>query len=182
MRKYLSRIFIIGALVIFFGASAKNYNLYYNIEDGVISQPIKEIAELAGVKIKNEKDLGSITDTLQKAWFSGGSKQGKSFLGKYHFLTISSDRSQRIKEICVEKLGWKNDIYPSRKSEHYKGILICGVFLITMETRIAFYKKLIQKHPEMAKLPVYLMTGVRSLEHSEKKALKKMGYDSITDE
>ena len=147
--------------------------LFYNPKTNEVSQAIKDLLELTGIKVKDYQ-LETVTNAIQ-----GKSHPEQSWLrtGERWKITskLAEEVGEKIVSIILNDLKFGEEIYPNNPSTA-EGFVLFGSSLKTVRQRVAFLNALVREKSIPIK-PIYLLGGERPLS-AEQEETKDSIFDA----
>jgi len=174
-------ILITGTISLYFHNKASPLiNISFFNKQELASDDIVRLLGYTGIRIQNDRlvpednwpkakltlksrSLQEITDAVQGnidpevAWKRPSHLQRWEKISSFSF---SSDQLIQIRDICFNKLGFSQEVFPKEKS--YQGVFVPGGILQRVRFRLSFLNKLINTNINKPK-QIYTLTGDRFL-------------------
>lgn len=130
------------------------------------SPVILKILDITKKNPEKKTSLNDINTIFQKYYFQKNKERFDMILDE------TDDICERLIDICLKDLNFSCPKWPgAQQIKKCQGIILLGSTVAVMTQRIGFLKLLIQAHPGLKKVKIYLLTGRRTLTSEEKQSV-----------
>ena len=137
-------------------------NPYFD-EKGQAKEGLIHLLQVTGAPLPDKRDLASIAVILEKSpWSSAPGTDRWDMVLASSIQEKSPSVASEIIRICEQELGLESVVYPE-KNKKYLGVLFLGATLKRVVDRLEFYKKMVKEGKIDSKLPLWVLTGERTL-------------------
>jgi hypothetical protein len=130
------------------------------------SSAILKILDITNKNPEKKTSLNDINTIFQKYYFQKNKERFDMILDE------KDDVCEKIIDKCLKDLNFSCPKWPdTQQIKKCQGIMLLGSTVAVMTQRIGFLKLLIQAHPDLKKVKIYLLTGRRTLTSEEKQSV-----------